>query len=405
MRRITDGGPYAFDEDGQPAWSPDGRRIAFVRQRRVWVMDADGSNPRVVTDGENPSWTPDGQRIVISRLEQAPETVGNQNLFMVSLDGNVAIRLTSSPEDEVLPDLSPDGLKVVFTRRPSGDQQLNARRDTAGNPVIPPGIEARTGIYSLVVPGGPEERLLSTDVDFNGQFGARISPEGRRLTITIGFSLYTVGTDGRGLRRLTDPYEGFDPTWAGPDLLVYSRTPPGANTLSSLVRLDLDASARRTTITPPSTAIDAGPDWSPPGGLMSLPPLADSAPPGVALVNATTGRQVGSTPSRKRATASAARAVRRGELRFLATDPSGLRRVRVAFGRKTAKRCRFLRRRGYTRRRSCRRPAYLSISGKPAWRGITKRLRSGRYLVYLRTRDGRGNRTKSARRLTLRVRR
>src|SRR5438270_728986 len=72
-RRITSGD----HEDGWPAWSPDGTRIAFTSARQedwdlttvtdVYVVDADGGEPALVTgaDGEcsAPSWSPDGSRI------------------------------------------------------------------------------------------------------------------------------------------------------------------------------------------------------------------------------------------------------------------------------------------------------------------------------------------------------
>ncbi len=58
-------------EDGSPAWSPDGARIAFVRDGHVALMDADGRDVRVLTSGElkdsRPQWSPDGERILFTR--------------------------------------------------------------------------------------------------------------------------------------------------------------------------------------------------------------------------------------------------------------------------------------------------------------------------------------------------
>ncbi len=70
-RQLTSGPARDF----RPRWSPDGRRIAFVRQtpagaRDVWVMRADGSGQRQVTRlgdvDAPPSWSPDGTRLVFS---------------------------------------------------------------------------------------------------------------------------------------------------------------------------------------------------------------------------------------------------------------------------------------------------------------------------------------------------
>ena len=55
-----------------PQWSPDGRRLAFIRDRAIWVVDADGSRQIRVTEHPGgdirPRWSPDGHRLAfISR--------------------------------------------------------------------------------------------------------------------------------------------------------------------------------------------------------------------------------------------------------------------------------------------------------------------------------------------------
>ncbi len=68
QRNLTDN-PFF---DGWPAWSPDGKKIAFASNRRghgyqIFVMDADGANPRLLSNTEGrgtaPRWSPDGKVI------------------------------------------------------------------------------------------------------------------------------------------------------------------------------------------------------------------------------------------------------------------------------------------------------------------------------------------------------
>ncbi len=137
VRRLTDRLGY----DGGAFYSPDGSQIIWRAHypeegeeaddyRRllgeglirpgdldIWVMDADGSNKRQVTDlpGANfaPYWHPDGERILFSSNHEDPQ--GREfEIYMIGLDGTGLERITYSEEFDGFPVFSPDGRYLVF---------------------------------------------------------------------------------------------------------------------------------------------------------------------------------------------------------------------------------------------------------------------------------------------------
>jgi Tol biopolymer transport system component len=121
-RQLTDGNLDEF-----PSWSPDGRRVAFDRQpylganprSSLWIVDADGTNAHKVDVGVNetviePSWSPEGERIAYSNLGQ---------IVTVRTDGTDRRVVTGTPGGGTAraPNWSPDGSKLVFMgERPLG---------------------------------------------------------------------------------------------------------------------------------------------------------------------------------------------------------------------------------------------------------------------------------------------
>jgi Tol biopolymer transport system component len=112
-------------DDRSPAWSPDGAHIAFVSYRdsgnaEIYVMTADGKNPvRLTRDAgrdADPAWSPDGSRIAFAR---------NSQVYTMNSDGSAVTKLTPDGVKDSQPAWSPDGSMIAFSREaPSGNSAI-----------------------------------------------------------------------------------------------------------------------------------------------------------------------------------------------------------------------------------------------------------------------------------------
>ncbi|MFW6198886.1 MAG: amidohydrolase, partial [Acidobacteriota bacterium] len=114
--------------DRQPRYSPDGGRIVFVSDRggsdEVWVMDADGGDPRALTEGDDgpyvsPVWTPDGDWVLVSRQQRRL-----WKPWLYHVEGGSGVELIAAEEHEELnavgPSPTPDGRRVWFAHKEGG---------------------------------------------------------------------------------------------------------------------------------------------------------------------------------------------------------------------------------------------------------------------------------------------
>jgi Tol biopolymer transport system component len=125
--------------DAEPAWSPDGHRIAFDSDRDggpgqfdIYVMNSDGTNVVRLTDAPGPdgypSWSPDGSQISFISFRD-----GNSEIYVMVADGSEPPRrLTRHPGDDVHPAWSPDGETIAFASNRTGDYELWVMRAADG---------------------------------------------------------------------------------------------------------------------------------------------------------------------------------------------------------------------------------------------------------------------------------
>jgi Tol biopolymer transport system component/tetratricopeptide (TPR) repeat protein len=164
-----------FDET-VPAWAPDGRLIAFASNRgsqnrnyNIWVMDADGANPRMVVPppGHNtePAWTPDRHRLVFQSTRDF-----NPEIYIANVEGEVEISVAgatpaAAKSIAVLPFKSKTanetekllgvGLADVITNKLGQIKQLSVRPASASRSYLesnldPQNIGAELGVEYLI---------------------------------------------------------------------------------------------------------------------------------------------------------------------------------------------------------------------------------------------------------------
>jgi Tol biopolymer transport system component len=149
VRRLTNELGY----DGGPFWSKDGKQIVYrahhpqdpkekedyiallkqnlIRPTKldIWVMNADGSNKRQVTNNGRanfaPFFFPDGKRIIFSSNMDDPKG-RNFDLYKINVDGSGLERITTNETFDGFPMFSPDGKKLVF----ASNRNAAARGDT-----------------------------------------------------------------------------------------------------------------------------------------------------------------------------------------------------------------------------------------------------------------------------------
>ena len=173
-------------DDGDPAWSPDGRFIAFVRSRGgvydLYVMRADGRDPRRLSrldhSAGSPAWSPDGQSIAFA-LRGAQ---GRRWMYVMRRDGRRLRRIGSSTSGPRSLDWQPTGLDPVIA----------AAGDIACDPVSRY-FNGGAGLGRRCAHSATSDALLNIDLS---------------AVLALGDLQYEDG-------QLANFMASFDPTWDG----------------------------------------------------------------------------------------------------------------------------------------------------------------------------------------------
>ena len=209
LQRIISGPAWL----SEPTWSPDGSKIAFARghdntiygwamkltcRPEIYVADVLSGKYVSLTQGEggtDPAWSPDGTRIAFSSFRQ-----GNNEIYTMATDGKGVQRITYTDWAEAEPAWSPDGKQIAYAAH-LFQTDVGCGFIPTGRP--PESLTEPMYIYVMDFDGTNQTRLETT----GGGNEPTWSPDGAWLAFVIadknGRQVYVTEASGSSLTRIT----------------------------------------------------------------------------------------------------------------------------------------------------------------------------------------------------------
>jgi D-alanyl-D-alanine carboxypeptidase len=249
---------------GTLAWSPDGKKIAFVRKFRgnseVYVMNVDGGPQQRLARGNVPAWSPDGPKIAFVR---------SGDIYVMNSDGSEQRNLTRNAASDSDAALSPDGKKIAFTRERGDNNEVYAMEADG------------SGLRNLTHNAARDEDPVWSPDGLRIAFARKVAWGARG--VGGQFEIFVMNADGSGQRRLTRNLSGdFHPAWSpdGRKIVFENRGASAGGGKSSswydVYVVNADGSGQPTGLTtetrPPINRAPraALPAWSPDGRMIAF---------------------------------------------------------------------------------------------------------------------------------------
>jgi TolB protein len=230
-----------------PSWSFDARAVAYSAYRRGGAPDIlvsfittgvlqNITKGRLRDGAYLPAYSPDGKQIAFAATAEGASA---QDIYLINADGTNLRRLTTHPDSDTTPTWSPSGTQIAFTSDRTGKPQIYLMNVDG------------SGLRRLPIPDGEADRATWAPAPFNeiaytarngpgydikihdlatGQTraitysegsneAASFSPSGRHLAFTSSrgsglVQVYTIGRDGNGLRQVTRTGNNQTPDWS-----------------------------------------------------------------------------------------------------------------------------------------------------------------------------------------------
>jgi Tol biopolymer transport system component len=291
-------------DDTDPAWSPDGTKIAFTSTRdsdagEIYVMNADGTNVTRITNNSDydkePVWSPDGTKLAFTRMVIPPppeETCGNNrfcwgdfsgtilhdDIYVMNADGTNEIQLTDSLGYDNFPAWSPDGTKIVYA---ATNYTFCCNNPMAGCPCM---LGANyTVIYVMDADGGYKQALTERVAEENSSqydHAPAWSPDGTKIIFSRsllaawavndgpsqgGNQLFIMNPDGSDLERFdeSNTFDCDEPAWSpdGAKVTFVSLGDPNTGSYNNDIYVSNRYGAKQTTRLTTHSAGDTKPAW------------------------------------------------------------------------------------------------------------------------------------------------